>query len=49
MVNKAISECGAVIHSIDGVAAAAGMKIVDEAILHRIGKFLQHFFITRLL
>ena len=28
MVNKAISECGAVIHSIDGVAA--GMKIVDE-------------------
>ena len=27
-VNKAITECGAVIHSIDGVSA--GMKIVDE-------------------
>ena len=27
-VNKAISECGAVIHSIDGVSA--GIKIVDE-------------------
>lgn len=27
-VNKTISECGAVIHSIDGVSA--GMKIVDE-------------------
>ena len=27
-VDKAISGCGAVIHSIDGVAA--GMKIVDE-------------------
>ncbi len=27
-VNQTISECGAVIHSIDGVSA--GMKIVDE-------------------
>ena len=28
VVNKAISECGAVIHSIDGVSA--GIKIIDE-------------------
>ena len=27
-VNKTVSDCGAVIHSIDGVSA--GMKIVDE-------------------
>ena len=27
-INKTISECGAVIHSIDGVSA--GMKIVEE-------------------
>lgn len=28
IVNKVITECGAVIHSIDGVSA--GMKIIDE-------------------
>ena len=28
IVNKTISECGAVIHSIDGVSA--GMKIIEE-------------------
>ncbi len=28
LVNKTISECGAVIHSIDGVSA--GMKIIEE-------------------
>ena len=28
MVKKEISECGAVIHSIDGVSA--GMKIIEE-------------------